>query len=343
MKQNKSHSPRRILWKLICLCLGLILTVMLAATAAFRYFLGQIQYTVQAETVPEATVQSAAAAPSTPAEGLKDFLDPRDVNWQQLGADLTKKERDVVNILLIGEDRRENESVARSDSMILCTFNKTSGTLTLTSFLRDLYVPIPGRGSDRINAAYAYGGAPLLKKTLVENFGVTIDGAVEVDFSQFAEVIDALGGVEITLRADETEVVNMETGSALEAGTHILSGSQALAYARIRSLDSDGDFSRTNRQRTLLSALINSYKTAGFSTIVGLLQNILPMISTDMTESRLLLLAMELFPLISDLKVSSQSIPAPGTYADKTINGMAVLVADMDAARQLLRETTGES
>lgn len=341
MKQNKSRPPRHLLWKFLCLMLGLILTVMLAVTAGFRYFLGQIQYTAQAETLPEATVLSAPSNPVTPAESLKNFLDPRDVNWQQLGTDLTKKERDVVNILLIGEDRRENEATARSDSMILCTFNKTEGTLTMTSFLRDLYVPIPGRGSDRINAAYAYGGASLLKKTLVENFDITIDGAIEVDFSQFAGVIDTLGGVEITLRADEAEVVNKETGNTLTEGPQRLMGAEALAYARIRSLDQDGDFSRTSRQRTLLSALVASYKNAGFSTVLRLLQDILPMISTDMTESRLLLLAMELFPMLTDLQVTSQSIPSAGTYTDKTINGMAVLVADMDAARQLLHSTTG--
>ena len=209
----------------------------------------------------------------------------------------------------------------------------------MTSFLRDLYVPIPGYGSDRINAAYAYGGSGLLKKTLTENFEIPIAGVIEVDFSQFAQLIDILGGVEIDLRKDEAKLVNKETGSSLSAGKQLLTGAQALSYSRIRKLDADGDFSRTDRQRKVMTALVDGYRNAGIPTLMKLLKQILPMLSTDMSESRLLLLAVELFPMLPELSMSSQSIPAPGTYRDKTVNGMAVLVADMDAARALLQET----
>lgn len=340
MKRNANHSPQRVLMKLLCLALGLILAAMLLLTAGFRYLLGQIRYT---QSAPSLSQDANIPLPSSPVEAVTEFLDPRDVNWQQLGSDLTKKERSIVNILLIGQDRRENDTFSRSDTMILCTFNKSTEQLTMTSFLRDLYVPIPGHGSDRINAAYAYGGSDLLKQTLTENFGIQIDGTIEVDFSQFAGVVDALGGVEITLRQDEAQVINQETGSSLTEGTHLLTGAETLAYSRIRSLDVDGDFSRTSRQRNVLSALVARYKDAGFSTLLTLLKQILPMTSTDMTESRLLLLALELFPTLTDLQLTSQSIPAPGTYTDKTINGMAVLVADMDAARALLQKTAAES
>ena len=148
-----------------------------------------------------------------------------------------------------------------------------------------------------------------------------------------------LGGVEIRLRQDEAELLNRETGSDLSEGTHLLTGAQALAYSRIRKLDSDGDFSRTDRQRKVMTALVDSYRNAGLTTLMKLLKQILPMLSTDMTESRLLLLAMEAFPLLPELTMSSQSIPAPGTYSDQTVNGMAVLVPDMDALRALLQET----
>ena len=329
MKQNRPFSPQRFLWKFICLALAVILTGMLAMTGVFYRFLSRLG------SGSDAPFLSGGFS----GEELQSFLDPGDVNWTQLRSDVRGSRNNVVNILLIGQDKRENESASRADSILLCSFRKDTKELTMTSFLRDLYVPIPGRGSDRINAAYAYGGSQLLKKTLTENFEIPIAGAIEVDFSQFAELVDTLGGVEIRLRQDEAELLNRETGSDLSEGTHLLTGAQALSYSRIRKLDSDGDFSRTDRQRKVMTALVDSYRNAGLTTLMKLLKQILPMLSTDMTESRLLLLAMEVFPMLPDLSMSSQSIPAPGTYTDQTINGMAVLVPDMDTLRALLQET----
>lgn len=333
MKETHPFSPRKALWKLICLVLALVLMILLVATAGFRYFIDQICFT--------ASDPSPSISAGSFQEAAMNFLDPSDINWTQLKTDLTKADRDILNILLIGQDRRENETVSRADSILLCSFHKKTGKLTMTSFLRDLYLPIPGRGSDRINAAYAYGGSALLKKTLTENFDIPIDGAIEVDFSQFAGIIDTLGGVEIQLRQDEAQVINRETGSTLTEGLHLLTGAQTLSYSRIRKLDSDGDFSRTDRQRKVVSAIVSAYRDASVPTLLVLLRQILPMLSTDMTESRLLLLAMEVFPALPDLNLASQSIPAPGTYTDKTINGMAVLSADLDAAKELLQQTAG--
>lgn len=335
MKEKRPFSPRRALWKLICLLLALVLGLMLAATAGFRYLTAQVHYTAAPP------VQEVISTAGSPSEAVLDFLDPGDVNWTQLSADLSKKDRNTINILLIGQDRRESDTISRADSILLCSFRKATGTMTLTSFLRDLYLPIPGHGSDRINAAYAYGGSALLKKTLINNFDIPLDGCIEVDFSQFAQIIDTLGGVELQLRQDEAEVINRETGSTLTEGLQLLSGEQALSYSRIRKLDTDGDFSRTDRQRKVVSAIVSAYRDAGLPALMKLLKQVLPMISTDMSESRLLLLALEVFPALPDLELASQSVPAPGTYTDKTINGMAVLSADMEAARKLLQDTAG--
>lgn len=332
MNEHHTFSPRRALWKLICLLLGLILVLMLAMTAGFRYLTDQIRFTAVPESTPPVPV-------SSPKEAVQAFLDPSDVNWTQLAADVTKKDRSITNILLVGQDRRENGEVSRADSILLCSFH--DGSLTLTSFLRDLYLPIPGHGSDRLNAAYAYGGSALLKKTLETNFDISIDGCVEADFSQFSKIIDTLGGVELELRQDEARVINKETGSSLTEGLQLLSGEQALAYSRIRKLDSDGDFSRTDRQRKVVSAIVSAYRDAQLPVLMKLLKQVLPMLSTDMSESRLLLLALEIFPELPGLSLSSQSIPAPGTYTDKTVNGMAVLSADMEAAKETLQQTAG--
>lgn len=245
----------------------------------------------------------------------------------------------LVSILLVGQDRRDGDPVARSDSMILCTFHKESKRLVMTSFLRDLYVQIPGCRPNRINAAYAMGGAPLLNKTLSQNFGIHIDGNVEIDFSQFAEIIDLLGGVRLSLRADEARVIAAETGCPTTEGVQTLNGEQALAYSRIRKLDRDGDFSRTDRQRKVIRALLDAYRNLPKKDLLPLVSRLLPLIDTDMSTPQLLLCAMDILPLLSQAEIVSQRIPAEGTYTHKTIDGMSVLTADLDAARRMLRQS----
>lgn len=248
------------------------------------------------------------------------------------------EETQSINILLVGQDKREGEQGNRSDSMILCTFNPGAGKLYMTSFLRDLYVPIPGHGRNRINAAYAFGGIKLLQRTLEENFDLEIDGCVEVDFGQFAEIIDALGGVTLDLRQDETEIINQETGSSLQAGTQRLNGEQALAYSRIRKLDRDGDFSRTARQRKVLQQVWMTYRGSGVMTLVKTIGTLLPMLETDMGSGKLIGYALTVAPYLSRVELVSQSIPQKGQYTDQVIDGMAVLVPDMDAARETMKK-----
>ena len=135
--------------------------------------------------------------------------------------------------------------------------------------------------------------------------------------------------------------VNRETGSGLSEGTNLLNGQQALAYARIRKLDADGDFSRTNRQRKVITALLDAYRDTSLPAALSLLEQILPLITTDMTDREILGYAVSLFPLMAGGEVVSQHIPAAGTYASRNIDGMAVLVADLEANRKVLKDTLG--
>lgn len=330
MKRNQRDSLARSAMKLLCTLLGLILAVMVGFTAIFQYIMGRLNYAQLPSRDPEGVVAvfSEGIASLSSSSGNKTI--------GGVGSGL-------INILLVGQDRREGETQARADSMILCTFHKESGQLTMTSFLRDLYVPIPGHHDNRINASYSIGGMDLLCQTLEENFDLHVDGCVEVDFSQFSEIVDRLGGVEIELRQDEAEVINRETGSSLSSGVQRLNGSQALTYSRIRSLDADGDFSRTNRQRKVITALLGSYRNVRFSELIPTINTLLPMISTDLNQAQILLYALEVLPALSDAQITSQRVPADGTYTDQTIDGMSVLVADMDTARQLLRESLQKS
>lgn len=326
--------------KFLCTLLGLILVVMLGVTVYFQHLLGQIHYVNPDDSASLSQEElDAYLAAEEGGASSGSSMNSGDVQFDQHSTQIGGKGSNLVSILLIGQDRREGEGRARSDSMILCTFNKKTKQLTMTSFLRDLYVQIPGYNSNRINAAYAAGGMSLLDKTLAQNFGLYIDGNVEVDFNQFAGIVDLLGGVEMELRQDEADFINEETGSSLSQGVYRLSGDQALAYSRIRKLDADGDFSRTNRQRKIMSALVEAYRDSNLTTLLSLMNQILPMITTDMSKLQILGYALELFPVLSGAEIVSQRVPADGTYSNQMIDGMAVLVADMDAARQMLEQT----
>ena len=320
MKRKDSLARKGM--KLLCSLLGMVLLVMLGGTLVFRHYLDQIHY------APEPSQE-------TPSVLSVFSAIPLGASQDRIGGPGS----DLLNILLIGQDAREGESQARSDSMILCSYNTDTHELVMTSFLRDLYVKIPGYGSNRINAAYSFGGTPLLKKTIDQNFNIAIDGSIEVDFTHFSEIIDLLGGVELELRQDEAEVINHQTGSSLTEGVQKLDGFQALTYSRIRSLDIDGDFSRTNRQRKVMSALVDSLRGAGVQELTSMIGKILPMLTTDLNRGQLFLYTVEVLPHLSDLHIRSQKIPADGTFTDQTIDGMSVLVADMEAQRQHLQNS----
>ena len=326
MKRKIEFSPARWAMKLLCTLLGLVFAVMLCGTLAFQHLLGKLNYVEPVQPEGDGIVSAFSA-----------------INLGNFGADTqdnkVQSASGVLNILLVGQDRREGESQARSDSMILCTFNKHTKQLTMTSFLRDLYVSIPGYHDNRINAAYSEGGISLLRETLEQNFGVEIDGTVEVDFTQFSGIVDLLGGVEIELRQDEANVINQETGGALEAGVRTLNGMEALAYSRIRKLDADGDFSRTNRQRKVINALIDSLRGISLKEMTPVIGKILPMLTTDLNRGQLLLYALEILPHLSQIDIHSQKIPADGTFTDKTIDGMSVLVTDMEIQQKYLQDT----
>ena len=172
--RRKGNHPARAFLKGLCTFLGVILVFLMLMTMGAQAASGQLPR-------PEALMNLLSQGGESLRQGTSELFHKGE-------------ETQSINILLVGQDKREGEQGNRSDSMILCTFNPGAGKLYMTSFLRDLYVPIPGHGRNRINAAYAFGGIKLLQRTLEENFDLEIDGCVEVDFGQFAEIIDALGG-----------------------------------------------------------------------------------------------------------------------------------------------------
>lgn len=259
-------------------------------------------------------------------------------NLEQMEADSDLYKTDAFNILLIGVDSRSDAMTGRSDCMILTSINKKTKQVTMTSFLRDIYCSIPGYGSNRLNAAYAFGGTELLKDTIKKNFGISVDRCLVVNFYLVMDLVDAVGGIDLDLTADEIGVMNKyyinaqnrllgqpegtDILSTENAGTIHVNGNQALAYARVRYIGTD--FARTGRQRTVISKCLDKVKKMGLGEISSLAEEFLPRVRTDLTEgdcAALLLMALNL----NDYAFESLAVPVDGSWNSANINGMSVL------------------
>ena len=338
MKTNK----KRRFWTVLCIILGVILALLLALTIAVNAILNQIpRYDPVEETISEEEIQQIIEETDPPEvlAGLEEI--PVEEVIMPEPAEVIEKPDYIYNILLIGQDARPGEGRQRSDSMILCTINTEKKTLMMTSFLRDTYVDIPDFRDrtfedNRLNACYAFGGVELLNNAMELNFGIEIDHNIEVDFTGFERIVNTLGGVYIYLTQAEANIV----GGGAIAGMNLLNGAQALNYSRIRVLDSD--FGRTNRQRTVLLSMYDSIRRLNPDQISSLVNVLLTMVTTDMTNTDIVKYVVEFVPLLPDLQITTQHIPAVGTYTGAMVRGMSVLIPDLEANREILRETLGK-
>ncbi len=247
----------------------------------------------------------------------------------------------VLNILLIGQDGRDEEGVSgsRSDSMMIVSVDKGTDKVKMISLMRDMYVSIPGYEDNRINAAYSYGGVDLLKETIEENFKVKIDGNVQIDFESFKEIVDKLGGVEIDLSQEEADYLNTaywQNGWTLTAGIQTLDGDQALAYSRVRQVG-NSDFERTERQKKVLMSAFRKVKSQGIISMLSLAKDIYPMLDTDIGIGDMISLGTTAMGM-EESDIESYRLPADGMYENQTIRGMQVLVPDLEANREYLYE-----
>jgi LCP family protein required for cell wall assembly len=180
------------------------------------------------------------------------------------------------NYLLVGSDSREGLTAEqkkdlatgsaqgrRTDSIILVHVPDGGGKPSMISLPRDSYVPIPGKGSNKINAAFAFGGPKLLVQTVEQVTDLRIDGYVEIGFAGFASVVDSLGGVDICVKFPMND---KKAGINLKKGCQTLDGKNALGYVRARYSDPRGDIGRADRQRQFLAAIMK--KAATPSTVL---------------------------------------------------------------------------
>ncbi len=349
-KKKKKVWPALLIWSgaVVGLLLTVVLIVVLAASLKINHLLNQI---TPYDTALDATVSPSDAEDIIINDPENIVITPDDEEELPDISDTTfptepqvpeQSYEHVVNILLVGQDRRPGQGRQRSDSMILITLNKATKAVTLTSFMRDSYVQIPGYEPNKMNAAYAFGGMKLLSETMQVNFGVEVDGCVEVDFNGFEKVVDLLGGVDVKLTAAEVKYMNHGTNWGLQVGMNHLNGEQALWYSRIREIDSD--YQRARRQRTVIMAIIEKYKTLPVLEMIDMLEDILPLVTTNMEKSEIIGYALDVGPMLAGANYSTLRIPADGTFKGGTARVRPGLAAwfqyDIDFAenRKLLEQ-----
>lgn len=326
--------------------IGVLCVLMLMGAFVLNMFLDRLNYefplTVTGGTSTVLANGSIDVALVLKNEGIRkeDAMVPVDYDGE-----------DMLHFLLIGEEAMEEEALGmngRSDTMIVASINLKNHTLKLTSFMRDLYVDIPGYGKNRLNAAYSFGGSELVAQTLNENFGVYIDGYIKVNFDGFKKLINKIGGVDITLTAAEAEYLNTtnyisgKKNRNVVEGAQTLNGAQALGYARIRKvagIKEIDDFGRTARQRMVLSSAYKKIKEMNLFDVLTMAYEVLPYVTTNISKGDIINYA-KLALSIDLTEVESSRIPIDNgfTFARLRIGNTlaSVLMPNMEVNRQAL-------
>ena len=316
--------------------LALVLALLIAVAVGMNYIFGRLgrfeNPTPSGETMGT-IADETETDPQEKVEGL-ETMDADDVTFETVDV----LEGNVVNIMLIGQDRRPGEERARSDSMILVSINKEKGTIQLTSFMRDLYVQIPGYLDTRLNAAYRYGGVELMNETFKVNFGLQIDGNVMVDFDEFTEIVEIVGGVTLDISSAEAKYMNNASDNHFSAGTNYFNAEDALTFTRMRYA-AGGDYGRTDRQRRVIIAIAESLRDSDLITIFNLIDQILPHIVTNLTDAQIVEYATNGLSILAEGgEMQTFRIPQDDAHKQASIRGMAVLVPDLEMCREDLQE-----
>jgi len=247
---------------------------------------------------------------------------------------------EIINIALFGIDAGDNE-FGRSDSIMILTVDPVHKKLKLSSIMRDSYVNIPGYGMDKLNHAFAFGNSVLALQTLNENFNINVDNFISTNFSNLPKIIDKLGGITINLTDEEVPLINSYASSrgssstVTGSGSQFLDGDLALAYSRIR-YTAGGDYERTSRHRTILSAIFDKIKDTPVTQFPTLLNDFLPFIQTSFSTSDLLNLGTTISQ-IGTTEIIEDRFPRDDSSQGKTINGIYYLTFHEEATKSQMQ------
>lgn len=252
-------------------------------------------------------------------------------------------ETTYTTIALFGLDTRENANltssgVAHSDAVILVSINNNTKEVRMASVYRDCFMEIAtsNPSTQKFTHAYLLGGPTCSIETLNRNLDLNIKDYVAVDFKALTKAIDALGGVTIDVKSNEinnlnknleeqVQVTGIYSEGVWSAGEQTLNGTQATAYARIRKVG-NGDFERTQRQRAVISAMIDKAKGSDLSTLNNLVNEVFPMVATNITKTQILSLASDLLEY-----EMGDNIGFPASHKEPTLGskGSVVVAADL--------------
>jgi polyisoprenyl-teichoic acid--peptidoglycan teichoic acid transferase len=254
----------------------------------------------------------------------------------------------IINILLMGLDTRDPAqfSGSRTDSLIIVSLDTANKEIKLTSIMRDTLVKIEGHDLNRINTVFPFSGPDKLVKTVQNYFGVKINYYSVVNFWAVANIIDSVGGVDITVNSNELSNLNRNldeinkyskdaaAAHVAKAGKQLLNGKQAVAYMRIRHVG-EGDFERTERQRKVLESITG--KNMSITDILKVVNDLPNNIRTDANQMNMVSLANTAFGL-KGAPIKQLRIPIDGSYKMSRYKGMSILVVNFDKNADALKQ-----
>jgi LCP family protein required for cell wall assembly len=274
-------------------------------------------------------------------------IDPNSIVWPAHPGE-GRQEEGVYNILLLGEEAIGSGTArGRTDVIVVATMNTNTKKLRLTSLMRDTYVQIPGYQDNKLNSAYEKGGLDLLYETIALNFDLHLDGCVMVNFENFEQIIDKIGGLEIELTAGEAKYLNTTNYISnpayrnVVAGKQLLNGNQVLGYTRVRKratiTGNNNDYGRTDRHRIVLNAIFDKYKSKSKMELATMMFDLLPMITTDIDNKNFEVL-LNSFIEMGTMEMQQLRIPADGAFDTAKVRGMDCIIPDLQKNITILHD-----
>ncbi len=327
---------------LLCLVALLPLVVLGVKDIIVNYYLGKINIVTEEENL---IFQTERISEEEVPDITEEVYHNGELNANQLP--LICDNKNVTNILLLATDNRQGEA-GRTDCMILVSVNSETKKIVLCSFLRDIWAKYPAEPAspvagdyDKLTHAHAYGGPALTMAVLKETFNIDVKYYAKVDFVAFRDMIDTMGGLDMYLTGNEVSALNdiLSWSDDVNAvlgtmdwdllqnkgdGTYHLSGKQALAHARNRTIGSD--WARTERQRNILQAMADKAKTLSLSQLDDLLNTVLPMVTTNMPRKEIKKFV-DKAPFYLTYDRESTRVPLTGLYYEVDYN----IIPDLSA------------
>lgn len=351
--QKRSSVGKKLLYILTSL-FGVVVILLSCVYGAFYHYYSKMNIV----TTDDENAQYVSNAEIRPGDDIDtDHLSEEDLK-QLAEIDQTYKAGDInfdfsdsniTNIMIVGTDYRGmGRFRSNSDAMVLISINKNTKKLFITSFMRDILLDVPQGGNHKqagkakLNSAFGYGGSSLMFQTYKDNFGIEIDKYVHMDFYNFMNIIDYLGGIDMYVSAEEAGAMNYphirEMNNLLklspydgflrkQSGTFHLNGKQTLAYTRVRYVGG-GDFGRTERQRKVIAEIIKKIKKMSAKKLNSFVERCLRYVTTNVSQTELMSLLLDAKDIMNYEQVNAR-IPIDSTYKSSKIQGTYVLLIDL--------------